>query len=96
LPTATPADIGIHIGIHLAVLRRHAIVFEGRTNAAQMHRTFRDLIDYLGRDNTFRYGAILLTGTGIVPDDDFRLKAGDIVNITIDGIGTLVNSVVQG
>ena len=61
-----------------------------------MHRTFADLIEYLGRDNTFRYGAILLTGTGIVPDDDFRLRAGDIINITIDGIGTLVNSVVQG
>jgi 2-dehydro-3-deoxy-D-arabinonate dehydratase len=83
------------IGIHLAVLRRHAIAFEGRTNAGQMHRTFADLIDYLGRDNTFRYGAILLTGTGIVPDDDFRLKAGDTINITIDGIGMLVNPVVQ-
>ena len=83
------------IGIHLAVLRKHAIAFEGRTTAAQMHRTFADLIDYLGRDNTFRYGAILLTGTGIVPDDEFRLKSGDIINITIDGIGTLVNPVVQ-
>lgn len=84
------------IGIHLAVLRRHSIAFEGRTTVAQLHRTFDDLIDYLGRDNTFRYGAILLTGTGIVPDDDFRLRAGDIINITIDGIGMLVNSVVQG
>lgn len=84
------------IGIHLAVLRRHAIVFEGRTTAGQMHRTFADLIEYLGRDNTFRYGAILLTGTGIVPDDEFKLRAGDIINITIDGIGTLVNPVVQG
>lgn len=84
------------IGIHLAVLRKHAIAFEGHTSAGQMHRSFADLIEYLGRDNTFRYGAILLTGTGIVPDDDFRLRAGDIINITIDGIGTLVNSVVQG
>ncbi len=84
------------IGIHLAILRKHAIAFEGRTSAGQMHRTFADLIEHLGRDNTFRYGAILLTGTGIVPDDDFRLRAGDIINITIDGIGTLVNSVVQG
>ena len=84
------------IGIHLAVLRRHAIAFEGRTTVGQMHRSFSDLIDYLGRDNTFRYGAILLTGTGIVPDDDFRLRAGDIINITIDGIGTLVNPVAQG
>jgi 2-dehydro-3-deoxy-D-arabinonate dehydratase len=84
------------IGIHLAVLRKHAIAFEGRTTAGHMHRSFDDLIEYLGRDNTFRYGAILLTGTGIVPDDDFKLKAGDIVNITIDGIGMLVNPVVQG
>ncbi|HEV3338947.1 MAG TPA: fumarylacetoacetate hydrolase family protein [Pirellulales bacterium] len=54
-----------------------------------MHRTFSDLIDYLGPDNTFRHGVVLLTGTGIVPDDDFRLRSGDIINITIDGIGTL-------
>lgn len=84
------------IGIHLAVLRKHGIEFEGRTTIGHMHRTFDDLIDYLGRDNTFRYGAMLLTGTGIVPDDDFRLRAGDIINITIDGIGMLVNQVVQG
>lgn len=84
------------IGIHLAVLRRHSIAFEGRTTLAQLHRTFDDLIDYLGRDNTFRYGVVLLTGTGIVPDDDFRLEAGDTINISIDGIGMLVNSVVQG
>jgi 2-dehydro-3-deoxy-D-arabinonate dehydratase len=84
------------IGIHLAVLRKHGIAFEGRTSVGQMHRTFEDLIEHLGRDNTFRYGVVLLTGTGIVPDDDFRLRAGDIINITIDGIGTLVNPVVQG
>ena len=84
------------IGIHLAVLRKHGIAFEGRTSVGQMHRTFEDLIEHLGRDNTFRYGVMLLTGTGIVPEDDFRLRAGDIINITIDGIGTLVNPVVQG
>ncbi|HVX09623.1 MAG TPA: fumarylacetoacetate hydrolase family protein [Pirellulales bacterium] len=84
------------IGIHMAVLRKHAIAFEGRTTVGHMHRTFDDLIEHLGRDNTFRYGAILLTGTGIVPDEDFKLRAGDIINITIDGIGTLVNQVAQG
>ena len=98
-PCITLADVmpePSDTGIHLAILRKHAIAFEGRTTAGQMHRTFADLIDYLGRDNTFRHGVILLTGTGIVPDDDFRLRAGDIINITIDGIGTLVNPVVQG
>jgi 2-dehydro-3-deoxy-D-arabinonate dehydratase len=84
------------IGIHMAVIREHAIAFEGSTNVGQMARAFEDLIDYLGRDNTFRHGACLLTGTGIVPGDDFTLRRGDIINITIDGIGTLVNPVVRG
>src|SRR6185437_8373237 len=84
------------IGIHMAVIGEHTIAFEGSTDVGQMARTFEDLIDYLGRDNTFRHGACLLTGTGIVPGDDFTLRRGDIINITIDGIGTLVNSVVQG
>jgi 2-dehydro-3-deoxy-D-arabinonate dehydratase len=84
------------IVIQLAVIRDEAIVFEGRTDAGRMARTFHHLIDYLGRDNTFRWGAVLLTGTGIVPEDEFTLLAGDVVNITIDGIGTLANPVVQG
>lgn len=94
LPRAMPDRA--EIGIHLAVIRAHAVAFEGRTTAGHLKRSFEDLISYLGRDNTFRYGAVLLTGTGIVPDDNFTLRAGDIINITIDGIGTLVNPVVQG
>ena len=61
-----------------------------------MARKFEDLIDWLARDNIFPAGVYLLTGTGIVPPDDFTLAAGDTVRITIDGIGTLVNPVVQG
>jgi 2-dehydro-3-deoxy-D-arabinonate dehydratase len=61
-----------------------------------MARTFEDLIAYLGRDNLFRDGVFLLTGTGVVPNDDFSLYAGDVVDIAIDGIGTLSNPVVQG
>ena len=60
-----------------------------------MARRLSDLIAWLGRDNLFIDGAILLTGTGIVPPDDFTLRPGDEVRITIDGIGTLVNSVVR-
>ena len=48
------------------------------------------------RQPSFPTGVFLLTGTGIVPPDDFSLAAGDIVRITIDGIGTLVNPVIQG
>ena len=54
-----------------------------------MARQFEDLIDWLGRDNRFPDGVILLTGTGIVPPDEFSLEAGDEVRITIDGVGTL-------
>lgn len=61
-----------------------------------MARPFEELIDWLGRDNRFPHGVILLTGTGIVPPDDFSLQADDVVRITIDGIGTLVNPVIQG
>jgi 2-dehydro-3-deoxy-D-arabinonate dehydratase len=60
-----------------------------------MARTFEDLIGWLGRDNSFPHGAFLLTGTGIVPDSAFTLQPGDVVEITIDGIGTLRNPVVQ-
>ena len=61
-----------------------------------MVRSFGELIEWLGRDNHFPGGLILLTGTGIVPPDDFSLQAGDLVRITIDGIGTLENPVIQG
>jgi 2-dehydro-3-deoxy-D-arabinonate dehydratase len=54
------------------------------------------LIGWLGRDNNFPTGAFLLTGTGIVPDRSFTLETGDIVEIKIDGIGTLLNPIVQG
>ena len=84
------------IGIKLAVKRGGKAVFEGATSVGQMARTFDDLISWLGRDNSFPSGVFLLTGTGIVPSDDFTLAPGDIVDITIDGIGTLSNPIVQG
>jgi 2-dehydro-3-deoxy-D-arabinonate dehydratase len=61
-----------------------------------MRRTFRELTDYLFRDNVFPAGVFLMTGTGIVPDDDFTLAPGDEVAITIEGVGTLVNHVQRG
>jgi 2-dehydro-3-deoxy-D-arabinonate dehydratase len=61
-----------------------------------MARTFEELISWLGRDNSFPCGAFLLTGTGVVPADDFTLHPGDVVEITIDRIGTLTNTIVQG
>jgi 2-dehydro-3-deoxy-D-arabinonate dehydratase len=84
------------IGIQLAVRRGRQIAFEGKTSIAQMARSFDELIGWLGRDNSFPGGVVLLTGTGIVPDSDFTLHPGDVVEIAIDGIGTLSNPVVEG
>jgi 2-dehydro-3-deoxy-D-arabinonate dehydratase len=82
--------------ISLSITRGSKIVFSGETDLGQMHRTFEDLIGWLGRDNMFPNGVILLTGTGIVPPDAFSLAAGDVVAIEITGIGTLTNPIVQG
>jgi 2-dehydro-3-deoxy-D-arabinonate dehydratase len=84
------------IAIKLLIRRAGATAFEGQTSVAQMARTFEDLIGWLGRDNSFPQGVFLLTGTGIVPESQFTLQPGDVVDISIDGIGTLSNMIVQG
>ena len=83
------------IEISMEIDRHGQTVWVGTTAAQRMVRSFSDLIDWLGRDNQFPGGVILLTGTGIVPPDDFYLREGDIVRISITGIGMLCNSVVQ-
>jgi 2-dehydro-3-deoxy-D-arabinonate dehydratase len=93
LAEAMPATATI--GITLEISRGGTTIHRGETSIARMARRFEDLIDWLGRDNHFPHGVILLTGTGIVPPDDFSLRADDVVRITIDGIGTLVNPVIQ-
>jgi 2-dehydro-3-deoxy-D-arabinonate dehydratase len=84
------------MSVSLQIVRNGRSVFEGETHAEQMARSFEELIQWLGRDNSFPDGAFLLTGTGIVPDSDFTLSPGDMVRISISGIGTLVNFIVQG
>lgn len=82
------------LGIRVAITRDGATVFSGETSTERLHRTLADLVGYLGRAKRFDHGAVLLTGTGVVPPDEFTLQAGDEVTITIDPIGTLVNRVV--
>ncbi|HEX8202075.1 MAG TPA: fumarylacetoacetate hydrolase family protein [Isosphaeraceae bacterium] len=94
LPQAMPPLDAL--GIRMTIERAGATAFEGSTSTARMARRFEELIAWLGRDNAFPDGAILLTGTGLVPPDDFSLRPGDVVHIAIDGIGTLTNPVVQG
>lgn len=84
------------LGIHLVIHRGGHEVFSAETSAGEMARTFEDLVGWLGRDNVFPHGAVLMTGTGVVPDSDFTLAPGDVVDITIDHIGTLSNTIIQG
>ena len=80
--------------ILLSIYRGSGTVFEGRTRISEIERTFESLVEYLYRDNTFPVGALLMTGTGIIPPEDFGLQAGDVVSIGILPIGTLENRVI--
>ncbi len=93
LATSMPARESI--GIQLEIERRGDRIFQGQTSLARMARSFESLIEWLSRDNLFPDGVILLTGTGIIPPDDFSLRSEDVVRISIDGIGTLTNPVAQ-
>jgi 2-dehydro-3-deoxy-D-arabinonate dehydratase len=79
--------------IRLTITRGNDVVFDGSTNLAAMKRSFEDLVSWLGRDNRFPDGLILLTGTGIVPPDHFTLERGDDIAIDITDIGCLKNRV---
>jgi 2-dehydro-3-deoxy-D-arabinonate dehydratase len=85
LPKDTP--------IELEIRRGGDVAFAGKTSLAQMKRKFEELVEWLFRDNSFPTGVYLLTGTGVVPPDDFTLASGDEVRIAIDGIGELANRV---
>ena len=82
---------GWSIGIQ--ILDQGKVVFSGETSVGQIKRSFDELAGYLFRSQTFPHGAILSTGTGIVPGDDFTLAIGQVVRINISGIGTLENTV---
>jgi len=79
--------------IQLQIRRGATTVFAGETGAGQIKRRFDELVGYLFRSQRFPNGAVLLTGAGVVPPDEFTLAAQDIVRITISGVGTLENPV---
>ena len=79
--------------IRIAIQRDGSPVFAGETSVDRIKRSFADLVSYLFRSQEFPHGAVLLTGTGIVPPDTFTLRAQDVVEIEISGIGRLKNSV---
>ncbi len=79
--------------IILVIQRRGQTIFQGETKVANIKRSFSELGEYLFRCQQFPNGAVLLTGTGIVPPDDFTLEANDSVSMEISGIGKLTNPV---
>src|SRR5437879_13302303 len=78
--------------IQLDIERNGLRVFEGETSVGQIKRSVGELVEYLFRSQKFPNGAILLTGTGIVPPDTFSLQASDKISISISGIGVLENT----
>ena len=79
--------------IGVEIVRDGETIFSGETSINNIKRTFDELVDYLCRSQTFPQGAMLLTGTGVVPGDEFSLAPKDVIRITISGIGTLDNFV---
>jgi 2-dehydro-3-deoxy-D-arabinonate dehydratase len=88
-------DLPAALDVRMQIERDGAILVEGRTTTTQMRRSFDEIADWIGRALSFPLGAVVLTGTGIVPEPGFTLLAGDIVRIEVDGIGTLANPVTQ-
>ncbi len=79
--------------IQLEILRAGSTVFAQKTSLNQMKRELPELVEYLTRECSFPNGCFLMTGTGIVPPDDFSMISGDEVKISIENIGTLINTV---
>jgi 2-dehydro-3-deoxy-D-arabinonate dehydratase len=89
-----PDDWDAHLEIRLRVIDSDGgELFAGETSTAKMRRSFAELVEWLLRDNPVPAGSVLLTGTGLVPPDDFTLEPGHTVQITVPEIGTLTNPV---
>ncbi|HEY5463547.1 MAG TPA: fumarylacetoacetate hydrolase family protein [Hanamia sp.] len=79
--------------IYLEIKRENVKVFEGSVGINQMKRTLEELVSFVYRECSFPTGCLIMTGTGIVPGNDFRLQSNDEIKISIDHIGTLINVV---
>ncbi len=91
-----PDDWGAPLSIELTIRDGDGNeLFSGATSTATMKRNFSDLVSWLVRDNPVPAGSVLLTGTGLVPPDDFTLLPGHVVEIHVPEIGTLTNPVVR-
>ena len=89
----TSEPLNKNTNIQLRINRAGKTVFEGKIAITQMKRTPEELVSFVYHECSFPYGCFIMTGTGIVPENDFTLKSGDEIKISIDGIGELVNVV---
>lgn len=89
--TNQPLDMNARI--QLEIKRNSNIEFTDIITINQMKRSVEELVSFVYRECTFPYGCLIMTGTGIVPGNEFTLQSGDEIRITIDYIGTLVNLV---
>jgi 2-dehydro-3-deoxy-D-arabinonate dehydratase len=79
--------------VKLIIIRENEVAFEDSILLSQMKRTPEELVKYVFMECSFPYGCIIMTGTGIVPPNTFTLRSGDLIKISISGIGELVNEV---
>ena len=79
--------------IEITIARQELVMYNDRITINQMRRAHKELVTFLYRECSFPYGSFLMTGTGIVPPNSFTLSSGDVVTISIDNIGTLINTV---
>jgi len=98
-PGITPAwevSDPYNLTIHLAIERNGQVYWEGETSTRELKRRFDELVTYLFLENDFPDGVFLYTGTALVPERQFTLEPGDVVQIDVDQLGTLRNPVVRG
>ena len=81
------------VTITLLIERDGREAFRGETSLSMLKRTPEELVGWLGKETSFPNGAVLMTGTGIVPPDEFTLRPGDRVEIGMTGVGALRNVV---
>ena len=89
----TPESDAREWKIKIAIERGGQEVFAGETSVGKIKRGFNQLAEFLFRSQKFPHGAVLLTGTGVVPPDNFTLREQDLIEIEISGIGLLKNFV---
>jgi 2-dehydro-3-deoxy-D-arabinonate dehydratase len=76
-------DSMLEVRISMEIRRAGETIFEDEVDTSQMRRSPEELAGYLGKELAFPLGALLMTGTGIVPEDEFTLEEGDVVSISV-------------